>query len=234
METVTEPQTDTAEDINVGDILDLDALAGAIVTQIPFPHFVLGNLLRPAAQDAALAAFPNLTHAGIMPAPDPAPQDGFGDLLRAVRSPVFSAAMGRLFGLPLTPETLMITLRARCRASDGGIHTDSRTKVVTALLYLNRDWTSPGGRLRLLRSPTNLDAMIAEVPPLAGTLVAFRRSENSYHGHPPFEGERRYIMLNWMMDAAVARRELRRHALSLETKRLGHGLAQRLGFGETA
>ena len=44
--------------------------------------------------------------------------------------------------------------------------------------------------------------MIAEVPPLAGTLLAFRRSENSWHGHKPFDGLRRAIMLNWMTTAA--------------------------------
>lgn len=231
----TTATTDTPSgNARAAEILDLDALVAAIVSNAPFPHFVLPDLLRPAAKDAAVAAFPRLAHAGIMPAPDPAPADGFGELLRAVQSPVFSALMGRKFGLPLSPETLMITLRARCRASDGGIHTDSRSKIVTALLYLNRDWSAPGGRLRLLRGPDDMEDMIAEVSPLAGTLVAFRRTDNSFHGHPSFEGERRYIMLNWMTDAAAARRELRRHTLSLGTKRLGHEIAHRLGFGDAS
>jgi Rps23 Pro-64 3,4-dihydroxylase Tpa1-like proline 4-hydroxylase len=114
----------------------------------------------------------------------------------------------------------MITLRARTRPIDGRIHTDSETKLVTALIYLNGDWTEPGGRLRLLRGPDDLEDMIAEVPPMAGTLLAFRRSDCSWHGHKPFDGERRAIMLNWMVDAATARRELRRHAVSAGIKRL--------------
>jgi hypothetical protein len=60
------------------------------------------------------------------------------------------------------------------------------------------------------------------VPPIAGTLIAFRRTENSWHGHHPFVGVRRSIMLNWMVDAAAARRELRRHAVTAGLKTLFH------------
>jgi hypothetical protein len=34
----------------------------------------------------------------------------------------------------------------------------------------------------------------------------------------PFEGVRRAIMFNWMVDAATARREMRRHAVSATMK----------------
>ena len=40
-------------------------------------------------------------------------------------------------------------------------------------------WEADGGRLRLLRRPDDLNDMIAEVPPTAGTLIAFRRSDRS-------------------------------------------------------
>jgi SM-20-related protein len=117
----------------------------------------------------------------------------------------------------------MVTLRARTRPADGRIHTDSTTKVVTALIYLNGEWSDAGGRLRLLRGPDDIEDMIAEVPPLAGTLIAFRRTANSWHGHKPYDGPRRAIMLNWMTDAATAHRELRRHAVSAGVKRLFGG-----------
>ncbi len=81
--------------------------------------------------------------------------------------------------MPLSVDTLMVTLRSRCRLRDGAIHTDSALKQVTALIYLNDGWRDEGGRLRLLNGPGDIDDMIAEVPPLAGTLLAFRRSDNS-------------------------------------------------------
>ena len=51
---------------------------------------------------------------------------------------------------------------------------------------MNESWEEAGGRLRLLRSANNLNDIIVEVPPVSGTLLAFKRSNNSWHGHEPF------------------------------------------------
>ena len=178
------------------------------------PEFVRRDIATEAG-----AGFPRSDLPGVLPAPAEPPDNAFGRILRAIRSP----GDGRV-----RPEIrpgagyghLMITLRARTRPDDGRIHTDSETKVVTALLYLNDGWSEPGGRLRLLHGPDDIEDMAAEVAPLAGTLLAFRRSARSWHGHTPFAGERRAIMFNWMVDAATARRELRRHAFSAGLKSL--------------
>ena len=61
---------------------------------------------------------------------------------------------------------------------------------------------------------------IAEIPPDGGTLVAFKRSERSWHGHAPFEGPRRYVMFNWVRSDAALTREIGRHRLSAKLKRL--------------
>lgn len=202
------------------DVLDYDGFAAVTAAREPFQYLVMPGFVRPAALAAAAAAFPGPDLPGVLPAPAKAPDNAFGRLLTALRGPRTTQAFGLKFGLPLDPETLMVTLRARCRPQDGRIHTDTETKIVTALVYLNDGWQDGGGRLRLLRGPDDMEDMIAEVPPLAGTLLAFRRSENSWHGHKPFEGARRSIMLNWMVDAATARRELRRHSLSAGLKSL--------------
>ena len=59
-------------------------------------------------------------------------------------------------------------------------------------------WPSPNGRLRLLRDPGDIDSHVAEVEPSRGTLIAFRRSQNSYHGFLPYEGERRSLQMYWV------------------------------------
>ena len=74
------------------------------------------------------------------------------------------------------------------RSSGSSNPTDSRTKVVTVLIYMNGKWESPRGRLRLLRSSTDLNAVIAEVPPDEGTLLVFRNDENAWHGFEAFDG----------------------------------------------
>jgi Rps23 Pro-64 3,4-dihydroxylase Tpa1-like proline 4-hydroxylase len=111
-------------------------------------------------------------------------------------------------------------VRGRCSEKDGKIHTDSETKIITILIYMNSAWESSGGRLRLLRSGNNLEDVILEVPPTEGTLLAFRRSNNSWHGHKPFSGPRRVIQFNWVTSEAVVRREQNRHRLSAFIKKL--------------
>jgi hypothetical protein len=57
-------------------------------------------------------------------------------------------------------------------------------------------------------------------PPHSGTLLVFRRSENSWRGHEPFQGQCRAIRMNWVTDKAVVTREQDRHRLSTTIKKL--------------
>ncbi len=114
----------------------------------------------------------------------------------------------------------MFTVRGMCRISDGKIHTDSETKLITVLLYMNPRWGKDGGRLRLLRSATNIDDAAAEVPPTVGTLLIFKRSDRSFHGHLPYEGIRKVIQMNWVVDQKTVDREQKRHRWSAAIKRL--------------
>ena len=114
----------------------------------------------------------------------------------------------------------MLTVRGMGDEKDGDIHTDSETKIITLLLYMNPVWEHEEGRLRLLRRPDDLDDYAREIAPLAGTMLAFKRSDRSFHGHYPYLGPRRSLQLNWVTDAAVVRRELRRHRWSARLKSL--------------
>ena len=129
-------------------------------------------------------------------------------------------AMEGKFAIDLAGRPTMITLRGHSDGKDGRIHTDTATKLITVLLYMNPAWEIGEGRLRLLRGPDDLEDFVAEIPPTAGTMVAFRRSENSFHGHRPHIGERRSIQLNWVTDQRVVRRELGRHRWSARLKAL--------------
>ncbi len=113
----------------------------------------------------------------------------------------------------------MLTIRGHTRRKDGGVHTDTATKLITVLLYMNEDWTAEGGRLRLLRAK-DLEQPLVEIAPVGGTLVAFRRSDHSWHGHRPYDGARHVIQFNWMTNREVALRERRRHLVAAYVKRM--------------
>lgn len=209
-------------------LLNLAGLRATPLAATPFPHLVMRDFVSPDVASAVRLDFPESAHGGLAPAPtsgaDASGDGAFARLLQALRAPETTQAFSDIFGLPLSHKALMIHVRSWCRAKDGRIHTDSESKLVTALLYFNADWTAEGGRLRLLRRIDDMDDMLAEVPPLDGTLVAFRRTDNSFHGHKSFEGPRRYVMLNWMVDEATARREESRHGFTAYFKRLTTGM----------
>lgn len=200
-------------------LLHLDALRNAAVTTDPFTFTVVPGFVQPEQAAAIRRDFPEIAYAGLLPVEATRPGPRFSQLIDELQSAEVAAVFSEKFGIDLVGRATMITVRGRCAERDGRIHTDSESKVVTALLYFNESWEASGGRLRLLRGPDDLQDMIAEVPPDSGTLIAFRRSDKSFHGHEPYVGVRRYVMINWMASTFAAKRELLRHRVSATAKR---------------
>lgn len=202
------------------DFLDLAAFAATPLVRDPFPYLIVPGFLGRAALDAIAADFPRIEKPGSFPTSELSFGPGFQALLGELEGPAMRDACAAKFAIDLTDRPTMVTVRGRAQRKDGRIHADSKTKLITVLLYMNETWEAPGGRLRLLRSPDSLDDYVAEVPPVEGTLIAFAVTPHSWHGHEPSEGERRVIQLNWVTEEAVVRHEQARHRFSARLKRL--------------
>jgi hypothetical protein len=194
--------------------LDLQVFRSTPLTREPFQFLVVPEFINAAARVAIHADFPRIESPGSFPVDTLTFGPGFRELLEELRGPEFRVACEEKFGMDLVTRATMITVRGRCGTRDGNIHTDSANKLITVLIYMNPIWEEPGGRLRLLRSPDDIEDMIVEVPPTQGTLVAFRRSDNSFHGHKRFIGPRRVVQFNWVTDCGFKLREIMRHRLS--------------------
>ena len=204
-------------------LLRLDALARTPLQTAPFDYLVVEGFIDDSARDQILGGFPEMEDAGSFPLSELTVGPGLRALFDALDGPEFRKAMEEKFGLDLAGKPTMFTLRGRCDARDGRIHTDSKKKIITVLLYLNDAWQEDGGRLRLLRNGEDLNAVVAEVPPSFGTLLAFRRADNSWHGHEPYVGPRKVIQMNWVVSGQVAAWEQLRHRISAAAKRLRGG-----------
>jgi SM-20-related protein len=201
-------------------MLDLAAIRRAPVALEPFRYFTAGGVLSGAALADAIRDFPQIDGPGVFPLEELRPGPAFESLIDAIRRDDLEEVIEEKLGIDLSELPLMVTVRGHCHRRDGRIHTDSTDKVVTCLLYLNAPWEGGGGRLRLLRNGTDIDDYLTEIPPDGGTLVAFRRADNSWHGHLPFEGQRRYVMFNWVRSDAILTRNIIRHRVSASLKRL--------------
>jgi len=198
----------------------MHALRETPVQHEPFPFFIVPSFVKAEALEAIGADFPQISHPGSFPLPTLKYGPAFKAFIDAIQGPEFTRAVEKKLGVDLKGRPTMVTARGQSAARDGQIHTDSRTKLITVLIYMNNAWEAKTGRLRLLRGPGDLEDVIAEVPPDEGTMLIFKNEPHAWHGFHAFEGPRRVIQLNWVTDMAVVRREQFRHRISAFFKRL--------------
>jgi SM-20-related protein len=202
------------------EILQFGLLRQAKVESLPFEHLILPGLVRAKYLDALQREFPVISEGGSFHLSSLR----YGPVFRQLTDELLSLGMRMIlaerFQMDLEKRPATLTVRGRTREKDGKIHIDSKTKLLAVMLYMNRDWYAPGGRLRLLRSSHDMDDMIAEVPPEEGTLVAFRCRPNAWHGHRSFVGERRSLQLNYVVSSTAGRWSSVRHRLSALSKSL--------------
>jgi hypothetical protein len=200
-------------------LLDESRLGGdhCEVHQEPFPFLVAHDQLPRESQTELERDFPRYAGAGFFPY-DPADcGPSVNRLIETLLAPEFANAIGHRVGVPrLAGYPTLITLCRALNRRHGTVHTDSMSKVVTALLYFQDRWDAgSAGSLRFLRDPKDIDSLVVpELLPLYGNLAAFRRCENSWHGHLPYEGERRVIQVAWLTSEEEKLRKTRRGRLS--------------------
>jgi SM-20-related protein len=200
--------------------LDLEAFRATPLTEAPFRYLVVPGFVRADACARINADYPRIAEHGSFPVAQLSYGEAFKTLLGELESDEFRRACEEKFRLDLTGRPTTTTVRGQCGSKDGRIHTDSTSKIITVLIYMNPGWEERGGRLRLLRSGNDLEDVLTEVPPTEGTLLAFRRADNSWHGHKSFVGPRRVIQFNWVTSEGNRRIAMLRHQVSAPIKRL--------------
>jgi SM-20-related protein len=185
-------------------LVNFDALRAAQLQSDPFDFLVVPDFLSPevlarvnrdypAIDTAANHALENLTYGA-----------SFEALMAELRGTDLATVLGEKFDMDLASLPTTVTVRKFCERSDGNIHTDHKSKIITVLVYFNEHWEHADGQLRLLRSKDDIEDYAAQVPPHGGTLLAFRRTDHSWHGHTRFVGERRMVQVNYLDQSPLA------------------------------
>ncbi len=203
----------------MSSILDLKAVSDARINSDPFPFFVVENVIAPESVDSVHRAFPEISAGGSFALTEVNPGRAFNNLLEELNQPEFREIISSKLGLDLRDRPMVITLRGQSRAKDGRIHTDSKSKMATILIYFNEQWESETGRLRILRSE-NMEDFVSEVAPNVGTMIAFKVTDNCWHGYPAFEGLRQSIQINFVEDDRAANKHGKRHGWTAKLKKL--------------
>ena len=199
--------------------LDKKNINDAIVEKEVFPFFHTENaFIKSLDPEHIIDDFPNITSGGSYPVNDLV-AGPLKELVAELEGREFKNILENKLNVDLKDAQVITTLRGFSRLKDGQIHTDSKTKILTVLLYLNPNWDSNIGNLRLLNENNNLNNYIKEISSSFGNLVAFKVTENCWHGFEPFEGKRLSIQLNYVYPDAFKTHSLR-HTVSSFFKRL--------------
>lgn len=200
----------------------------------PFAFMVSHAMLPHARRKALDHDFPAYREAGFFPYDPDECGPSIRELVDNLTTPAFADAIGEHLGIDnLARYPTLVTICRFLNRRHGTIHTDSTSKVATALIYLNESWPdTSAGCLRFLRAIDNIDATVGpEIKPLYGEFVAFRRSDNSFHGHLPHEGERRVIQVAWLVSEEARLRKTQRGRFSRAFKKLFGKLDRKVGAG---
>jgi hypothetical protein len=208
--------------------------ADSLVRATPF-HFMIARDQLPHESMAQLIRdFPKYTSAGFFPFDEKDCGPSINRLIGELTEPRVASAVGAKLGIDnLGQYPTLVTLCNALNKRHGTIHTDSKSKIATALLYLNQSWPdSSEGCLRFLNRSDDIDDLAApEVRPVYGNFVVFRRADNSFHGHLPHEGERRVIQVAWLTSEDEKLRKTQRGKLSRVFKKLFGSLDTKFGAG---
>lgn len=208
--------------------------ADTLVRNEPF-HFVLAQGQLPGeAAEALRHDFPKYAGAGFFPYEEKDCGPSVNRLIGDLTDPAVASAVGTRLGIDnLGQYPTLVTLCRALNKRHGTIHTDSRSKVATALLYLNESWPDTSdGCFRFLNRVDAIDDLAApEVKPLYGHFVVFKRADNSFHGHLPYEGERRVIQVAWLTSEEEKARKTQRGKFSRLFKKLFGALDRKFGAG---
>jgi SM-20-related protein len=179
-------------------LIKLDALRAAQLHTDPYDYLVVPGFLDADALARVNGDYPAIDTAANHSLESLSYGPAFEALMEELRGPAVATVLGEKFDLELASLPTTVTVRKFCERTDGNIHTDHKSKIITVLVYFNDTWEHADGQLRLLRSKDDINDYAAQVPPEGGTLLAFRRTDHSWHGHTRYVGERRMVQVNYL------------------------------------
>ena len=195
-------------------MLNFELIKKAEINSEFYPFFTVQDAFLNKQDHKKIATdFPKINKGGSFPSDSVSYGQSIQSLLDSLEGDQMRNILENKFQVDLQDKPVVSTFRGYSRMKDGKIHSDSKTKIITVLLYLNENWDKGSGLLRMLREENNIDNYITEIPASMGSMVAFKVTNNCWHGFIPYEGKRCSIQLNYLYKEALSQHKIR-HKLS--------------------
>ena len=201
-------------------MLNFELIKKAEINSEFYPFFTVQDAFLNKQDHKKIARdFPKINKGGSFPSDSVSYGQSIQSLLDSLEGDQMRNILENKFQVDLQDKPVVSTFRGYSRMKDGKIHSDSKTKIITVLLYLNEKWDESNGLLRMLKENNNIDNYITEIPASMGSMVAFKVTNDCWHGFIPYEGKRCSIQLNYLYKEALSQHKIR-HKLSSFFKKL--------------
>lgn len=201
------------------EIINYTVIDNADVNSSPYPYFAIDNIFNEDRHSSLLEDFPKINSGGSFPLSSLEIKGSIKELVKEIESDKFRNVFAKKFNVDLSNKPLIITTRGFSRSKDGKVHTDSKTKLITILIYFNDGWEFNTGKLRILNSD-HLDNYASEFSSSIGQLIAFKVTDNCWHGYESFEGQRQSLQINYLVEEKYSSQHVYRHKISAFVKKL--------------
>ena len=210
-------------------MLDLTRIRNAPVKTEPYPYFVVEGAI--AAKDAPKVAkdFPEIDRPGAINVHDTDYGPAFATLLDDLQGSDFRRLIADKLDVDLDARDIVINVRGQMRLTDGNVHTDTPSKLVTVLLYFNEPGEMDKTSLRILKNGRDLDDFVEEVQPRLGNMRVFKVTPDCWHGHKAVPGRRLSLQLNYLSGIQTRGKHQLAHRLVGRMKRKLSHLLERVG-----
>ena len=139
-------------------MLNFELIKKAEINSEFYPFFTVQDVFLNKQDHKKIAAdFPNLNKGGSFPSSSVSYGESIKSLLDCLEGDQMRNILENKFGIDLKDKPVVSTFRGYSRIKDGKIHSDSKTKIITVLLYLNEKWDESNGLLRMLKENNNID-----------------------------------------------------------------------------
>jgi Rps23 Pro-64 3,4-dihydroxylase Tpa1-like proline 4-hydroxylase len=194
------------------ELLNKELLVNAQIKNEYFPFIHVDNIFfNMSASKNLIKDFPNISQGGSFNISSD--YKSISQLVEDFKSIEIKEILENKFNINLKESIVVPTIRGFSREKDGEIHSDSSSKILTILIYLNEKWDHENGSLRLLKNNDSLENYIKEIPAIFGNMVIFEVTKNCWHGYKTFVGKRRSIQINYVYRRSKNIHKIR-HALS--------------------
>lgn len=200
-------------------MINIDLINTAPLKMQPFPYFTIEQSMLDKELMGLVQNFPIINSGGSFNKEDLELSEHYHSLHDSLDSDFFRQALSKKFKVNVITSPIMLTYRGFSRTKDGRVHTDSKTKLLTILIYFNDGWAAESGKLRILNS-NDMSDIAEEINPTAGSMVAFKVTDNCWHGYPSFEGTRNAIQVNFLANEAASKKHKFFHKISAKLKSL--------------